>query len=230
MKKTFLFLFFLANFHFLFAQYGITGGFTKMNVPTWQIPVDTYITGTKSYFLKNGVYFEIDRKFGLKNIRIDFYPGVKYNSQTFIIEDSKFKWTLAGFQVTAKFYTFDLNGNCNCPTFGHGGETFKKGFHFTLSPGVDYLFLIHQANSTENHTIDINQEKIIFSISGGAGLDIGLSELLTLTPVVNLRYFPPVEWKGLTKEVSQGAETGKYDSNQIFQLFGGVRIGLNFGR
>lgn len=92
------------------------------------------------------------------------------------------KWGLheAGFQFKTNIYLFDFGGDCDCPTFGKQGAQLQKGFFLQLSPGYTYY-------QTENIFASEAQKNTGFTLGAGMGLDIGLSNLLTLTPLVAVR-------------------------------------------
>ena len=61
------------------------------------------------------------------------------------------------------------------------------------------------------------------SIGGGIGFDIGVSDFITLTPMINARYTPQVDGDHLMTDKVIGD-----DFSDVFQFFGGINIGLRF--
>lgn len=67
----------------------------------------------------------------------------------------------------------DLYGDCMCPTFSRKGQVIQKGFFIEAGAGGYY------------HTLEATVEKTSggsFLARIGAGVDIGLSRRLTITP------------------------------------------------
>ncbi len=106
----------------------------------------------------------------LKNKRIEFYPSIFWqhlsstNDSPVAIQENDF-----GSRIWIVAYPFDFGSDCNCPTFSKQNELLKKGFFMQLSP--EYIF-------TDNGD---------FSINAGMGLDIGITNLLTVSPSLNYR-------------------------------------------
>ena len=110
--------------------------------------------------------------FRLPKRRIEFQPTGYYAGQ---LSGSRYRANELGFQFKTNVYVFDLATDCNCPTFGKQGPQLQKGFFIQLSPGVNSHQFTGEARSTS------------FTIGGGVGLDVGVSNLLTLTPLASVR-------------------------------------------
>jgi hypothetical protein len=106
-------------------------------------------------------------------------PTVYYGTTTFT-GDQDLGFSEAGFQFKVNVYPFDFGGDCDCPTFGKQGPQLQKGFFIQLSPGYA-LYMPEDIISEFGN-------KSGFTMGGGVGLDIGLSNLVTITPVAALRY------------------------------------------
>ena len=87
----------------------------------------------------------------------------------------------------------DFEGDCDCPTFSNQSTLIKKGFYFELSPGVGY-YTSHYDSSLptvsnpegENSTATV--DAFSYKIGVAVGLDIGLSNLLTINPYAMYNY------------------------------------------
>ena len=66
-----------------------------------------------------------------------------------------------------------------------------------------------------------------FGIGIGAGLDIGLSDFMTLTPMVRYSYYPNVEWKDLNSSLGLDDSADRNVTDMV-QLFLGFRLGFRF--
>ena len=85
------------------------------------------------------------------------------------------------FEMQTLFYPLDWFNDCQCPTFGKTNDFIKKGFFFTVAPFVS------SAISTPDSWNSASD--LIWGLKAGAGLDVGLSDYVTLSPFVRLSYF-----------------------------------------
>ena len=76
-------------------------------------------------------------------------------------------------------------------------------------------------------------DQFVFSLRGGIGIDIGLSDFLTLTPIVQANYTFDAAWPNLQEGPEQFSPD--YDptitsalSDSPLQWMAGLRIGLRF--
>ena len=110
--------------------------------------------------------------FRLQNKRLEFTPEISYGASSF----DQFDITTIGFNWNALIYPLDFHSDCNaCPTFSKEGGLIKKGFYWLVSPGLIF------ANSDFGANLD-TESKLTYRIGVGAGLDIGVTNLLTVSP------------------------------------------------
>jgi hypothetical protein len=129
--------------------------------------------------LDNGWEVGLNYWFRLPQKRVEFMPTVYFGTTKFTgIQDQGF--SEAGIQFKVNVYPFDFGGDCDCPTFGKQGPQLQKGFFFQLAPG--YALYMPEDNNI------VFENKSGFTLAGAMGLDIGLSNLVTLTPVAGVRY------------------------------------------
>lgn len=151
----------------------------------------------KDLGITNGsVYAGLEYHFRLKKKRIEFHPGVGVR----IPIGSKEYGSIQGIDaaIPIDLYLFDFEGDCDCPVWNKEGEVFKKGFFLEVIPGVSYQTLKRtnfQAPVDPAEPIQTNG--IIPFLGIGAGLDLGLSERLTLTPTISYFFFGTKDWDGL---------------------------------
>lgn len=140
--------------------------------------------------LDNGTEFAAHYWFRLQNKRIEFLPTLYYAAAESPVTGESF--SEYGFQFKSNFYLFDFGGDCDCPTFGKQGPALQKGFFLQLSPGyARYAFTPFSGAEREGRGG--------FTLGGGVGLDIGISNLITLTPFAGVRYgFSPYGFAQLT--------------------------------
>ncbi len=207
----------------VFAQVGITAYGLSDYAPDWT-------TTTLDPPMGKGVLFGIDYRFRLKNVRVEFLPTLAYSEQmarygdTFIrILGVDFKTTGAHFLFNTNFYLFDFAGDCDCPTFSKSNPIFKKGFFVQLSPGISRFSFSLKDRSTGT-TEERKQTNTAFSIGVGTGLDVGISNVFTITPHVQLRYYPSVSWPDLTE--LRGSYTALSETSNLWQYYAGLRFGI----
>lgn len=129
----------------------------------------------------------VDYWFRLKNKRIEFLPELNYARTSVDLPDAthlRGQWFSLFFNTN--FYVFDLNSDCDCPTFSKQSNLLKSGFFVRVSPGATYA-VINSESDRIGH-FDPDHTGIIPSLAAGAGLDLGVSDVLTLTPFAEARY------------------------------------------
>ena len=177
----------------LSAQFGFSGSYLISQADNWETPLT--INGEPVISLPgNGWQAGIDYWFRLKNVRIEFLPTLAFSQQNYTLSTLAAESQLSGFHflLNTNFYLFDLEGDCDCPTFSKEGPSLQKGFFLQLSPGISYF----DFNFDEIDKV-ASTETIAVSLGLGVGFDLGLSDLITLTPQAVARYYPAVQWEGL---------------------------------
>ncbi len=129
--------------------------------------------------ISDGPEVQLHYWFRLKNRRIEFQPTVYYGRAR-TGGPADLKYVEYGFQLEVNVYPFDFTGDCGCPTFGKQGPQLQKGLFLQFSPGV----ASRRIPLTE---ISAAYGQTTFVYGGGIGLDIGISNLLTLTPIATVR-------------------------------------------
>jgi hypothetical protein len=120
--------------------------------------------------------------FRLPKQRIEFLPTIYYARSGF--ENSDAHLAEYGAQMKVNVYPFDFLGDCDCPTFGKQGPQLQKGLFLQVSGG----YALYDLNSGLGFDL-ANQENSQGATFGGAiGIDFGLSNLVTLTPVAGVRF------------------------------------------
>jgi len=138
-----------------------------------ELPADEFETGGE---------VALNYWFRLPKQRIEFLPTVRYATSKFGLAGISLREFGADMKVN--IYPFDFLGDCDCPTFGKQGPQLQKGFFLQASGGYSFY------NSAFTNALDerevSNGNAVVFG--GAIGLDIGLSNLLTLTPIVGARF------------------------------------------
>lgn len=179
-------------------QIGVGGAFANLKAPGWES-----VTG-KSF--SSGFSFSVDYALRLKKYRLEFFPGVMYTRSSsaqfwqepgletaYVYFDPKF--SMIGLKGDLRIYLFDFQGDCNCPTFSKQGRVFQKGFFLRANPVAGLVFTDLKWNLVQSEVEpaqlqSIKEQQFGWGIGVGAGLDIGLSRRLTLTPNLLYEYWP----------------------------------------
>jgi len=132
--------------------------------------------------------------FRLKNRRIEFLPEVGYIG-TINNSDALFVTQLQKILISfnTDIYLFDLEGDCNCPTFSKQGGYFQKSFFIEITPSMDIQFFeLAQFDGDE-----FSDKTMSFRIGLGAGFDIGVSDMVTITPTIGMNWSTTPSWQKL---------------------------------
>jgi hypothetical protein len=143
-----------------------------------------------------GVMLDLEYAFPFKQLRMELVPGLalsKLSTPEILGVNTTSTWYSAHLQW--RIYPFDLQGDCNCPTFSRKGNLLQKGFWVAAIGGVTAMD--NRINFDILQGVSIRRS---LSVMGGvqAGLDLGLSEVLTLSPFLGFNYLPAVSWPELS--------------------------------
>lgn len=116
--------------------------------------------------------------FRLKKYRVEFLPGLAY--QHFLMNpDVNYS---IGATIPVSFYPLDFVNDCDCPTFSKSSFLFQKGFFIRLTPAWS-KGIGGSAPIPLDHLLET-------SIS--VGLDLGLSDFLTISPMIGYEMLHPL--------------------------------------
>lgn len=178
----------------LWCQFGAVAKYQTNTNKNWDKATDVSL-------FKNTLELGVNYWFRLKNKRVEFLPEVSYlkgsnsNLNTTNFSLSAAERTAIYLNFNTQIYPLDFDGDCNCPTFSKDGDLLKKGFYWLISPGIGY----HNVSSTlEGNTLE-NNGQIKPRIGLGAGLDIGIADILTISPFISYNLDLGPELKDLEK-------------------------------
>ena len=179
------------------AQFGVRLKYNNNKYNNWENVInERYSTSQK--LLSPGYELGVDYWFRLKKKRIEFMPEIFYGQSTTSYTDAELlkdiKATSIGFNFHTQIYALDLEGDCDCPTFSKGGSGIDKGLFFHFSPG-----LMHHTSAAEFDPISsfaVNPIKhLVFRAGVGVGVDFGVSDFLTVTPIVSYYFNSSMDWE-----------------------------------
>ena len=169
------------------AQIGVYSGWNQM---TFQ--ADDQMNGDIS-LSTTGFTIGVDYWFRLRDYRVEFKPGLAYSlfekeERPGLYEKSNTEWLHLVFQT--RVYPLSFFDDCDCPTFSKQSTFFKDGFFFSFTPQLIRSTVSTNSAQIEGESLESTEISILLDL--GAGLDIGLSDAITLTPEVRFRYAPSI--------------------------------------
>lgn len=215
-KNIFYSLLFLVISQSLAAQIGVVARYSSNNFNSWS-GITTAASGGPIW--ENHLEFAIDYWFRPGEYRAEYLIELSYMSKTTTLGNREYSLDSYGFGVKSNLYIFDFLGDCDCPTFKKEGGFFKKGFFLQWNSHVAYW----QKDVNLFTEADPN---IAIDIGGGAGIDIGISDLLTITPVITYQYYPWVTWEQFGLRHQIGGLDNFNSKINASMLKVGVRVGF----
>ena len=220
------------------AQIGITGTFTNIDAPNWQ---ESMINSTRFDFPNDFEWsssFKVGIDYTIKVLpetRLYIQPGISYssfkeddifNTSTAMASTAAFNVNIIDASIPINLYFLDIEGDCDCPTFSKDGNVIKKGLFFQVSPGLTYTNnqIIQSINGSD---ISTNYTDISPNLGVGLGLDIGLSDYITITPLVRFTRHFNVEWESLDNNLNvepSTVEQVELNTSPINQFEAGLRV------
>ncbi len=227
----------------LHAQVGISASYVQQDVEDWQlVATEEYGNEVENKFLKSGFEVGVDYWFRLKKYRIEFFPTISYSTFSNKLNnpyiefspievpsiEGKYLQNNYAFHLKTNIYPLDFEGDCDCPTWKKDGNVIKKGWFVQLIGGVKSV-----NNSYELNDFSKSQSGIVYDAGIGTGLDIGVSEFLTVTPYVNYLLSFGAEWEGLHQLAGDSVEAPTLDNidfhpTDMNRLAFGIRLGFRF--
>ncbi len=209
------------------AQFGISARLQNNSNKTWTTTFETNADTTLNLFNRS-YEFGVNYWFKLKNYRVEFLPEITYA----FAEDSglqgisdliSHKRTSYNFNMNVQLYPLDFFGDCDCPTFSKDGDFLAKGFYWVFSPGISR----HTLSSTFD--ADSGRDQLEESITSirvglGAGLDIGVTNLITVSPFLMYSMNFSNAWPGQYEAYQLTLPENESNSNNINQWHLGVRL------
>lgn len=179
-----------------------------------------------AHISQDGIQASLEYGFRLKQKRIEFHPGLGYR---FTLDKPNLEGTMHSFDldINTAIYPFDFAGDCDCPTWSKEGTLIKKGFFIEVSPGIAYQTLQRNYILSDNIPVeleptDISSSNLLLKLGAGVGLDIGITEQFTLTPMFTITMLSDAEWEGLVREAY--TQPTKLEMDDFSYLGAGIRL------
>ncbi len=223
--KGFVLIIFICSIQWCSAQVGIRAYYNLSNHAVWSESLSQVSGLNEAGIHERSYHFGVDYWLRFPNLRWEFMPEISYefsdNTITTTTGQNNYNLKLYGLQLNSHIYPFDFYGDCECPTFSKQGALLKKGFFTAVGGGLDYYshdWQVQGALFEDNGTS--------LSLHVGVGLDVGISDLLTLTPIISYKWTPSMSWEGLSASHNLDLPTNPTSSGAWQQWRLGIRIGL----
>ncbi len=223
----------------LSAQIGLSGNFSTIGTSGWEDVKE----GENVLAYNSGFTYALDYWFRLKDFRVEFLPELSYgrfdnlpNGNTLVPLTLNSDLDIYAFSFNTHIYIFDLEGDCDCPTWGKEGGVFKKGFYLMAGPGISRtvqndLVAPTQVFTTEIFPSEVSTNATRLTASVGVGLDIGITKSITLTPFGRFKWHSSATWDGIASLAVRNLNEDDYPDfdSSITQLQAGLRLSYRWG-
>ncbi len=207
------------------AQFGVRAKYNLNSFSDWDAFLEENINGETDKIFPSNIEIGVDYWFRLKNLRIEFMPEVAMGLKTqsnYSAAGVETNFSYFAFNMNTQIYAFDLKGDCDCPTFSKQGPSLNKGFFFNIAPGLIYNTKEITLESTDP---SFQSNQINLRIGIGAGFDIGVSNLFTITPGIMYNLAPGIAFDELSN-VQSGLPTEESITSGLNQIQFQLRFGF----
>ena len=223
MKKLFLASLFIFTYLGANAQFSASAKYSLNSYPDWTEIIES--SNIPLSFIDDGYEYGISYWFRLKNYRVEFLPELSLQNLSSVdMQGQPYNFEKQSYYLTfnTQIYTLDIDGDCNCPTWGKDGSFIQKGFFVGINPGIGYhkLDVIDKEIAAGSKSVN----KIAFRMGVSTGLDIGITKWITLSPFIGLNYTPSLGWDSLANLASFGEIPVAVDQSKIWEIQPGIRL------
>ncbi len=206
----------------LYSQIGLNLSAGLSQFQEWNSSLDEAFGDKNNKVFNNNATIGLNYWFRLNKRRIEFLPQIEYSKfSSTNLNNISFQGQSFNAVFNVHVYIFDLAEDCDCPTFSKKGNLLKKGF---------YLFVGPQAKSFSMSANGVNEgstKAIVPGLRLGAGLDFGITDMVTISPSIGFEKTAMVKWDDLHNVLSPLTIYQPISSNTS-NLFASVRLGLRF--
>lgn len=231
-RSTFyLSLIFIMCCQYATAQIGVSARYQMNSTEHWNTSY-AEVAQDGGNVLNSGFELGLSYWFRMKSKRLEFLPEISFavasdgglTTSTRTIDHSR---TSINVNLNTLIYPFDFHSDCSsCPTFSKEGGLVKKGFYWIVSPGIS----MHNFSGTYTvgmTTTDISQDsQINFRLGLGAGLDIGVTNMMTISPFIMYSMNPGIDYDSLNTSLG----VTSVDKCVLKQVHLGVRAIFRFDK
>lgn len=190
--------------------------------------VNAALFGNASTAASSGI-IEVGLDYWLKPFeekRLEFTPALLVGFDTYGSDDTGIDYFSASAVVNTKIYPMDFEGDCDCPTFSKDGNFLTKGLFLEVVPGV--IYSSHTLTVPELIQIDPDTDRstaVSWRVGVGGGVDIGVSDILTLSPYVQYQLRSGHIPYDIVEDI-RGGSTDIDPSDSASGVLFGLRLGI----
>lgn len=181
-------------------QFGLRLKYNDNDFGNWEEAINNRFSANEKLF-NSGYEAGIDYWFRLKKRRIEFMPELAYTRSDTRYEHqtlNQFSLQAISFNFHTHIYALDMEGDCDCPTFSKQGPSINKGLFFHFTPGISWVNTTSEMQSESSFKLESEgTEGILLRVGAGIGLDLGVSDLLTITPILSYYFQSGITWDQL---------------------------------
>ena len=216
----------------LSAQIGIFASISNPRANKW----DALIEQNGGEFLKSSYNVGINHSIPIPNFGMRILPELNYATYEAEWNDTNntsstpinLELSVFTFLINSNIYLFNLEGDCDCPTWGKDGNFFEKGFHLEVGPGLSYFKHVGERGNPDSGD-ELSNTNVRLVVNVGLGLDIGLTKKITVTPFARMRWNSPSEWENLESIVNDLTKPEVEEvSSDFIQREIGIKIGYRY--
>lgn len=220
-RKVWLLICFMALGYSVIGQIGARIKYNFNNFSDWN--GFTNDRGQEIDFYPSNLEISLDYWFRLKNYRLEFTPELSYGLLSKTVNSVRSSnFTYFSFLFNTQIYAFDFAGDCDCPTFSKQGPSLNKSLFFNVSPGVLYSLI----NVTEGDDSLYDNQAFSVRLGLGLGYDIGINDLVTITPIVSYFLTNELTHRPISSILSGTLSDPPLQSSSLNQLQFQIRVGF----
>jgi len=222
MKALLSTLIFLCSFNIINAQMDLIFQYQHPSFTDWDLVVNDFYAGQDD----NNAEKIFEHAFAIgaayrifpSEVRMGFLPELSFayalENRKSEFQQGKYVYRQIAFALPFQVFPFDLYGDCNCPTFGKENDFFKRAFFLKFIPEIDYQVLSYTNELNLSHEPDYTNNTA-FSLGVGMGLNIALTQLLTLSPEISYHNVFSEKWGGLASLHGLAESLDKTSANNL---------------
>lgn len=212
-----------------FGQFTLSAKYESNGAEAWDDAVIAQL-GNDAQVLSNGLSVHIGYWLKpLEEYRWNIIPEIGYATGTTEASSdpivNEYTWNRFDLTINNHIYLMDMESDCNCPTFSKDGNFFTKGFFFNIAPGLSMNGIDHRYDDNGEGNTLAGDKKIVPKIGIGVGMDIGIHDLITITPIFNYTKFFGNAWSPFRVNETQ---TSEVIESGISQTDVGIRMNFRF--
>lgn len=210
MRLLILLIMFNFSNNLLNGQFGISAEYLSFPLENFEKEI-----GTDFYDHAFGAQFNYWKR--LKNYRVEFSPAIGYFTAAKANLEPSGTISMSAYQakIRTNIYPLDIKNDCDCPTFSKQSGWFQKSIFLQIAPGYSF----HQSKTVRTKTI--KDQFHVLNLGLGFGFDIGLSDMITITPYVNY-----VIGHNLNKEFKAFEDFALKNKFGMQHYMAGINLGL----